>query len=118
MKFKKFVAMKVLFLCVCALYVVVGQDVSNMNRMPKYDSRYDYLDVDAILDSKRLVRNYVECLINQQRCTPEGKALKSECSYAFLFRSLALCFVRDLSIMLVLSSGDLTVGLYLAQSKV
>ncbi|CAH0713151.1 unnamed protein product, partial [Brenthis ino] len=55
---------------------VLGQDIESMKNMPKYDSRYDYLDVDALFNSKRLVRNYAECLINGQRCTPEGKALK------------------------------------------
>ncbi|KAJ2948347.1 hypothetical protein O0L34_g7586 [Tuta absoluta] len=63
----------VILICVCACYVAVGQD---MRDMPKYDSRYDYLDVDTILDSKRLVKNYVECLVTNQRCSPEGKQLK------------------------------------------
>ncbi|CAH2235359.1 jg5928 [Pararge aegeria aegeria] len=54
----------------------MGQDIDTMKNMPKYDARYDYLDVDALFNSKRLVRNYVDCLINGQRCTPEGKALK------------------------------------------
>ncbi|PZC83049.1 hypothetical protein B5X24_HaOG200837 [Helicoverpa armigera] len=64
-------------LFVCALvYAVAAQDVSDMVNMPKYDSRYDYLDVDAVFTNKRLVRNYVDCLINAVRCTPEGKALK------------------------------------------
>ncbi|XP_053614299.1 formin-1-like [Plodia interpunctella] len=63
------------FLCVC-VYVVAGQNVIDMANMPKYDERYDYLDVDALFNSKRLVRNYVDCLINASRCTPEGKALK------------------------------------------
>nr|QIJ45726.1 chemosensory protein [Glyphodes pyloalis] len=62
------------FLCVC-ICVAVGQD-ERMARMPKYDERYDYLDVDALFNSKRLVRNYVDCLISAQRCTPEGKQLK------------------------------------------
>nr|WPO56419.1 chemosensory protein [Leucinodes orbonalis] len=62
------------FLCVC-VYIVYGQE-DRMARMPKYDERYDYLDVDALFYSKRLVRNYVDCLINAQRCTPEGKQLK------------------------------------------
>ncbi|XP_072942512.1 uncharacterized protein [Epargyreus clarus] len=65
----------VIFLCVCAC-AVVGQDINAMANMPKYDSRYDYLDVDALFNSKRLVKNYVDCLINNHRCTPEGKALK------------------------------------------
>ncbi|XP_014364607.2 uncharacterized protein LOC106715771 [Papilio machaon] len=59
-----------------ACNVVYGQDINTMMNMPKYDARYDYLDVDALFNSKRLVRNYVDCLINSQRCTPEGKALK------------------------------------------
>ncbi|XP_050682691.1 uncharacterized protein LOC126978002 [Leptidea sinapis] len=64
-------------LCLCASgCIVMGQDIEAMKNMPKYDSRYDYLDVDALFNSKRLVRNYVDCLINGLRCTPEGKALK------------------------------------------
>ncbi|CAK1553025.1 unnamed protein product [Leptosia nina] len=68
----------IVVLCFCASVVndVSSQDIEAMRNMPKYDSRYDYLDVDALFNSKRLVRNYVECLINGLRCTPEGKALK------------------------------------------
>nr|QLI62043.1 chemosensory protein 12 [Streltzoviella insularis] len=66
----------VFFLCISACAIVVGQDINTMQNMPTYDARYDYLDVDAILDSKRLVTNYVNCLINEKPCTPEGKALK------------------------------------------
>ncbi|CAH2042604.1 unnamed protein product, partial [Iphiclides podalirius] len=66
----------VLVLFVCAWNVVHGQDIDAMTNLPKYDSRYDYLDVDALFNSKRLVRNYVDCLINSHRCSPEGKALK------------------------------------------
>lgn len=62
-------------LCACGVF---AQDLNAMRDMPKYDSRYDYLDVDAVLDSKRLVRNYVDCLVNIKPCTPEGKALKSK----------------------------------------
>ncbi|XP_013193496.1 uncharacterized protein LOC106137243 [Amyelois transitella] len=65
----------IFFFCVC-VYVVVGQNVNDMSNLPKYDERYDYLDVDALFNSKRLVRNYVDCLISASRCTPEGKALK------------------------------------------
>nr|AII01015.1 chemosensory protein [Dendrolimus houi] len=64
----------VFLLCLCAY--VVGQNVDDMVDMPKYDQRYDYLDVDAVFTNKRLVRNYVNCLINAQRCSPEGKQLK------------------------------------------
>lgn len=75
----------VLFICVCAWYVVVAQDMNDMRNMPKYDTRYDYVDVDAILDSKRLVKNYVECLTTSHRCSPEGKSLKREL-YFYIIR--------------------------------
>nr|UDM59698.1 putative chemosensory protein 5 [Corcyra cephalonica] len=65
----------VLFLTLC-VFVVMGQNINDMSNMPKYDQRYDYLDVDALFNNKRLVRNYVDCLISASRCTPEGKALK------------------------------------------
>ncbi|XP_034835216.1 uncharacterized protein [Maniola hyperantus] len=68
--------MKLIVLCCACVLTVVGQDIEAMRNLPKYDSRYDYLDVDGLFNSKRLVRNYVDCLINGQRCTPEGKALK------------------------------------------
>ncbi|CAB3242365.1 unnamed protein product [Arctia plantaginis] len=68
--------MRAVFLFCVFVYVVVGQDINDMVNMPKYDQRYDYLDVDAIFSNKRLVRNYVDCLISAQRCTPEGKVLK------------------------------------------
>uniref|UniRef100_A0A0K8TVC4 Chemosensory Protein n=1 Tax=Epiphyas postvittana TaxID=65032 RepID=A0A0K8TVC4_EPIPO len=65
----------VLFVLACATFVV-GQNINDVRNLPKYDKRYDYLSVDAVLENKRLVRNYVDCLINAKPCTPEGKALK------------------------------------------
>lgn len=76
--------MRVVFLFCVFVYVVVGQDINDMVNMPKYDERYDYLNVDAIFSNKRLVRNYVDCLISAQRCTPEGKVLKSKWQIIFL----------------------------------
>lgn len=40
-----------------------------------YSARYN-LDIDTILNSPRLVTNYVECLLNKKPCPPEGKDLK------------------------------------------
>jgi hypothetical protein len=44
----------------------------------KYTTRYDNLDVDAILKSDRLLRNYFNCLMDKGPCTREGLELKSE----------------------------------------
>lgn len=42
-----------------------------------YAFNYD-VDVDAILSNRRLVNNYVQCLLGKKRCPPEGSELKSE----------------------------------------
>lgn len=63
--------------CVLLLAVWVGAQEQDEARS-FYDSRYDYLDIDAILSNKRLVRNYVDCLLNKKPCSPEGKALRRE----------------------------------------
>ncbi|KAK9878523.1 hypothetical protein WA026_022421 [Henosepilachna vigintioctopunctata] len=47
-----------------------------------YSSKYDNVDVDAILASTRLLRNYVNCLLDKISCTPEGQFLKQHLSDA------------------------------------
>lgn len=44
--------------------------------LPKYDSRYDNIDVDAILKNERLMRAYIKCLMNEGPCTPDCQLLK------------------------------------------
>ncbi|XP_054277284.1 ejaculatory bulb-specific protein 3-like [Macrosteles quadrilineatus] len=41
-----------------------------------YTNKYDNLDLDKILSSKRLVNNYVQCLTDRKPCSPEGQELK------------------------------------------
>lgn len=44
----------------------------------KYTSKYDNIDVEQILHSKRLLMNYVNCLLDKGPCSPEGRELKGE----------------------------------------
>lgn len=46
----------------------------------KYTTRYDNIDIDRIVASRRLLLNYVNCLLDKGPCTAEGKELKSEWS--------------------------------------
>ncbi|KYN38901.1 Ejaculatory bulb-specific protein 3, partial [Trachymyrmex septentrionalis] len=55
-----------LFLLVVA--VVLADD--------KYTTKYDNVDLDTILASDRLLKNYVNCLLEKGSCTPDGKELK------------------------------------------
>uniref|UniRef100_A0A310SCT9 Chemosensory protein 06 n=1 Tax=Chrysomela lapponica TaxID=153811 RepID=A0A310SCT9_CHRLA len=54
----------------------------------KYTTKYDNIDLDEILKSERLLKNYIDCLMDRGNCTPDGKelkntlpdAMKTECS--------------------------------------
>ncbi|KAJ8717933.1 hypothetical protein PYW07_005863 [Mythimna separata] len=41
-----------------------------------YTDKWDNINVDEILESQRLLKAYVDCLMDRGRCTPDGKALK------------------------------------------
>ncbi|KAH0550299.1 allergen Tha p 1-like [Cotesia glomerata] len=41
-----------------------------------YTNKWDNIDVDKILENKRLLEGYVKCLMDKGRCTSEGKDLK------------------------------------------
>lgn len=43
----------------------------------KYSGRYDNLNIDLIFSS-RLLKLYVDCLLDRKPCAPEGKELKRE----------------------------------------
>lgn len=49
---------------------------SNLKHDIIYDSKYDNVDLDEILKSKRLLDNYVKCLLDEGPCTPDGNELK------------------------------------------
>ncbi|GLH12642.1 Ejaculatory bulb-specific protein 3 [Gryllus bimaculatus] len=60
-------------LCLALVVALVGAAPAD-----KYSSRFDHVDVDAILHNDRLLDNYIKCLENtdDKGCTQEGKALK------------------------------------------
>ncbi|XP_055595092.1 ejaculatory bulb-specific protein 3-like [Uranotaenia lowii] len=42
----------------------------------KYSTRYDAINLDEILKSDRLFKNYWKCLLEEGPCTAEGKYLR------------------------------------------
>lgn len=42
----------------------------------KYTTKYDNIDIDEILKSDRLFKNYFNCLMDIGKCTPPGSELK------------------------------------------
>ncbi|XP_044269258.1 ejaculatory bulb-specific protein 3-like [Tribolium madens] len=41
-----------------------------------YPTKYDNLDIDAILHNKRLFNNYLQCLLKKGKCNDEGAILR------------------------------------------
>lgn len=45
-------------------------------RPEQYTTKFDNIDLDQILKSDRLFNNYMKCLLDQGKCTPDGRELK------------------------------------------
>ncbi|XP_059060880.1 allergen Tha p 1-like [Achroia grisella] len=46
-------------------------------RHGKYTDKYDNVDLNEILANKRLLVPYIKCILDQGKCTADGKELKS-----------------------------------------
>ncbi|KAF7987498.1 hypothetical protein HCN44_003260 [Aphidius gifuensis] len=74
--------MKVAILLLGFFAVALGHPQST------YTTKYDGVDIEMILRNPRLLNNYVNCLLDKGKCTPDGTELKtllpdailSECS--------------------------------------
>lgn len=51
----------------------------------KYTSKFDSVNVDAILANDRIVNNYIKCLLDKGACTQEGRELKSKLAYSIVY---------------------------------
>lgn len=68
-----------------------------------YTTKYDNIDLDTILTSDRLLKNYVNCLLGKGNCTPDGKELKGKCFESLLFSTLRYLARFDLNVNTVTS---------------
>lgn len=66
---KSFFSMKCL--TIAALLFVAGLSIAE-----KYTDKYDNIDVDEILENRKLLVPYIKCVLDEGRCTPDGKELK------------------------------------------
>lgn len=58
-------------LLVLATVLVIGQCAR------PFTNKYDNVNVDQVLQNSRLLDNYLKCLLDLGRCTPEGQELKT-----------------------------------------
>lgn len=74
-----------MFALICTAY---AEEKKEKEKEDKYTTKYDSIDIDEILKSDRLFKNYYLCLMEKGSCTAEGRelkkalpdALKTECS--------------------------------------
>ncbi|XP_029178429.1 uncharacterized protein LOC114946168 [Nylanderia fulva] len=55
--------------CTLSFIVVLADEV-------QYTTKYDNIDVDAVINSDRLLNGYVGCLLDRTPCTPDAAELK------------------------------------------
>lgn len=71
--------MKVIF-CVVAFAFCVVLAFPETTSAPKYPVKYDNIDVDIILNTDRLLKSYVDCLLEKTKChTKQAQLLKRKC---------------------------------------
>ncbi|XP_055642302.1 ejaculatory bulb-specific protein 3-like [Toxorhynchites rutilus septentrionalis] len=58
------------------LFIAVLALIGMVAAQEKYTTKFDSVDLDEILKSDRLFKNYFKCLMDEGRCTPEGNELK------------------------------------------
>jgi len=44
-------------------------------------SSLDAVDIDSVFKNERLLKNYVDCLLDKKPCSKEGSELKCECFF-------------------------------------
>lgn len=65
--------MKLCFLLLLCAYLILGTESTD----DKYTTKYDNVDIDQVLGNERLLKNYVDCLLDKGSCTPDAMELKS-----------------------------------------
>ncbi|KAK3927483.1 Ejaculatory bulb-specific protein 3 [Frankliniella fusca] len=59
-----------------ALAALVAAAVAQQDETKTYTTKYDNIDLEEILRSERLLKNYFNCLMDAGPCTPDGTELK------------------------------------------
>lgn len=61
-----------------SLILLVGVAIISFSVAEEYTNRYDDINVDEVMQNKRLLHSYMKCVLGQGRCTPEGKVLRGK----------------------------------------
>ncbi|XP_043603622.1 ejaculatory bulb-specific protein 3-like [Bombus pyrosoma] len=62
----------VLIAVVAAICFLLGE----VHSEDKYTTKYDDIDINLVLNNERLLKGYVNCLLDRGTCTPDAAELK------------------------------------------
>lgn len=60
-------------MCILLFVILV---ISSVLCQDYYDRRYDYFDVETLVQNPRLLKKYMDCFLDQGPCTPVGRVFK------------------------------------------
>jgi hypothetical protein len=60
------------------LWAVCLAVAATLGERRAYTTKYDGVDVDAVIRNERLLSNYVGCLLDSNPCTPDAAELKGD----------------------------------------
>uniref|UniRef100_A0A1B0BW36 Uncharacterized protein n=1 Tax=Glossina palpalis gambiensis TaxID=67801 RepID=A0A1B0BW36_9MUSC len=75
MAYNEITAVSMKYLTIVAIIATLSVAVV-MGAEEKYTTKFDDVDVDEVLKSERLFKNYYNCLIDEGKCTPDARELK------------------------------------------
>lgn len=77
----------VLFLLGCSY---AFPQATQLQPVDNYATKYDHIDVEAILNNRRMVIHYTACLLSKGPCSPDGLQFKSKIAYFLCMVDIAL----------------------------
>lgn len=61
-----------------SVLILITVASSNVIENKTYTTKYDNVDIEEVIKNERLLKNYVDCLLEKGHCTPDGIELRSE----------------------------------------
>lgn len=61
-----------------SVLVLITVASCNVSENKTYTTKYDNVDIQEVIKNERLLKNYVDCLLEKGHCTPDGLELRSE----------------------------------------
>lgn len=75
-----------------SVFVIALLAILSVHADEKYTTKYDNIDLEELVKNERLLKSYVDCLMDKGSCSPDGQELKSKPIYSsFIISYLIFC---------------------------